>query len=224
MLHHVSRTNHNSGHYGAVTLNVATGLVTAPTLAAIRVVPGAVAVASPLVLRIATPAELLCQVNVTPLMVFPLASKALAVYCWVWPTLMVALIGETETDATGALVSVTVSATEALLRPVEVAVISVVPTLCPVATPLLSMLAMSGALLSHVNVSPVIARPLESAPAAVNGCWAPIAMELVLGVTVMALSAPGAEEPPQLGSSAAPASNKNNRVECALKWDLSSVA
>ena len=67
--------------YGAVTVSVAAGLLTVPTEALITVIPGAIPLASPLVPTIATPAELLCHVNVTPLTVFPLASKALAVNC-----------------------------------------------------------------------------------------------------------------------------------------------
>lgn len=67
----------------AVIVSVLAELVTPPADAAILVVPVLTPVARPLLLIVATPVALLAQVNVTPLMVFPPLSFAVAVNCWV---------------------------------------------------------------------------------------------------------------------------------------------
>jgi hypothetical protein len=85
--------------------------------------PGAIPVASPVVLIIATPAALFCHVKVTLLSTLPLTSFAVAVNCWVWPALMLALMGESETDVTGVLEFTTVTTAAALFIPEVEAVI-----------------------------------------------------------------------------------------------------
>jgi hypothetical protein len=109
--------------YGAVTVSVAAGLVTVPTEAVITVMPGAMPVATPLLPTMATPAALLRHVKVTGVTVFPLLSTAVAVNCWVWPTLIVALLGASVTDAIGVLEFTTVRLAAALVTPDDEAVI-----------------------------------------------------------------------------------------------------
>jgi hypothetical protein len=79
---------------GGVTVSVSAGLVTPPDEAVICVVPALTPVARPLLLIVATPAALLDQANVTPLMVLPLLSLAVAVNCCVAPTAIDGEAGE----------------------------------------------------------------------------------------------------------------------------------
>jgi len=66
----------------AVTVSVSGGLVTPWAEAVISVVPAETPLARPVdALMVATPVELLAQVNVTPFMVLPLLSFAVAVNC-----------------------------------------------------------------------------------------------------------------------------------------------
>jgi hypothetical protein len=58
---------------------------------------------------VATVVVPLAQVNVTPLMVLPPLSFAVAVNCWVAPTTIVGDAGDTVTVATTGLVTVRVS-------------------------------------------------------------------------------------------------------------------
>jgi hypothetical protein len=85
------------------------------------------------------------------------------------------------------------------------------------------MLAMSGALLAQVNVTPERLFPLASLAVAVNVSWALVARKLVAGLMIIALTAPGEELPPHPDSSAAIASKQNNRAECAPQRDLGGV-
>lgn len=115
--------------------------------------------ASPVGSMVAIPALLENQEKTTPLTALLLASKAVAVNCWVPPTEIVAEAGAivmlatvaVTVSVTGALVTVTVLELE--LDPEKVvvlAVICVVPMLCPVATPASLMRAIFGALLVQV--------------------------------------------------------------------------
>ncbi len=115
---------------------------------------------------VATPEKVLDHVNTAPEMGLPFESFAVAVNCRVAPTLMLAVIGKMETEAT---TGVTVRVTGELVTPSLVAVIWVVPTLRPVATPELSTLATLVALLFQVKVIPVTLFPLESRADAANG-------------------------------------------------------
>ena len=91
----------------------------------------------------------------------------------------------------------------------------------PVATPALSMLATSGALLVQVKVIPLRDFPLESWAVAVNVSWALMPRKLVVGLMMITASEP-VEELPHPKSSAASASNEHQR--CALRRELGSVA
>jgi hypothetical protein len=184
--------------------------------------PGAIPVASPVVLIIATPAALFCHVKVTLLSTFPFTSFAVAVNCWVWPALMLALMGESETDVTGVLEFTTVTTAAALLIPEVEAVICAEPSLWAVTTPVLSTLAISGALLSQVNVAPLIAFPLESFAVAVNDSCALMAMKAFAGVMMIVLTAP-VDELPQPSSNTAIAGNNHKTDTRILEKLLSSV-
>jgi len=82
---------------GGVTVSVTAALVTLPSAAVIWVVPAATAVAFPLASTVATDGALLDHVKVWPVTVLPLASLAVAVNCWLPPTVMLGLAGATET-------------------------------------------------------------------------------------------------------------------------------
>jgi hypothetical protein len=84
----------------------------------------------------------------------------------------------------------------------------------PVATPELSMLATSGALLVQVNVIPLKVFLLESWAVAVNVSWALMPRKLVVGLMTIPASEP-VEEPPHPKSSATSASNEHKR--CGLR-------
>jgi hypothetical protein len=83
------------------------------------------------------------------------------------------------------------------------------------------MLAMSGALLVQVNVTPLRDFPLESWAVAVNVSWALMPRKLVVGLMTITASVP-VEEPPHPTSSATSASIEHKR--CAAKRELGSVA
>ena len=102
---------------------MAAGLVTVPTEAVITVMPGVMPVASPLPSTIATPAALLRHVKVTGLTLFPFVSNAVAVNCWVSPTLIVAPLGVSVTEAIGVLELTTLRVAAGLVIPDDDAVI-----------------------------------------------------------------------------------------------------
>ena len=99
---------------------MAAGLVTPPDVAVMMTVPGETAVTSPVLLMVATPEKLLDQLKMAPLMAFPFESVAEAMNCLVSPTLMLAVMGEMETEAT---TGVTVRVTGELVTPDPEAVI-----------------------------------------------------------------------------------------------------
>lgn len=92
-----------------VTVRVSGPLVTLAAEAVICVEPARRAVARPLLSMVATLVLLLDQVKVTPLMVLPEPSLAVAVNCCVAPTAMEGEDGETVMDATTGAVTVRVS-------------------------------------------------------------------------------------------------------------------
>ncbi len=179
---------------------VAAGLLTFPILAVITAVPGVSPVTRPLSLTMATPAALLCQVNVAPLTGLPLGSLAPAVSCCVPPTAMLALIGDSEREDTGALTTVRVAG--ALVTPEAVAVICVVPALCAVAMPELSTVATLATLLAHVKAALTVFPP-ESVALAVKVCCPFTLTEGLEGETVIVvrvLEEELDEPPPQAAS------------------------
>src|SRR5260221_2649142 len=70
-------------------------------VAATCAVPAATPVTMPLELTVAAAVLSLAQVMRRPVSVLPLPSLGVAVSCWVAPTLMLAVVGETDTEATG---------------------------------------------------------------------------------------------------------------------------
>jgi hypothetical protein len=162
-------------------------------------VPALTPVARPLLLTVATLVALLAHVNVTPLMVLPLLSFAVALNCWVPPTATEGDAGDTVMVATAGEVTVSVSAE--LVTPLAEAVIWDVPALTPVARPLLLTVATLGAPLAQVNVTPLMTLPLLSFAVALNCCVLPTATEGDDGATAMVATECVLElfeEPPQL--------------------------
>jgi hypothetical protein len=80
--------------------SVAMGLVTPPTLAVTSAVPTETPVAVPVLSIVATPEKLTDQFKTAFAIVLPFTSVAVATKCCCWPTLIVALIGEIDTEAT----------------------------------------------------------------------------------------------------------------------------
>jgi hypothetical protein len=130
------------------------------------------------------------------------------------PTGILALIGDSVTDATGAVELLTLRVAGVLVTPEAEAVICAVPSVCPVAMPELSMLAMSAELLVQVKVRPLMAFPLESLAVAVNVCWPPMPTEASPGVTEMVAMVWVDEEPPPQPGSRPSASSKQNKKMC----------
>jgi hypothetical protein len=153
----------------------------------ICVVPADTPVAKPVdELMVATPVALLAQVKVTPPMVLPLLSFAVAVNCSVAPA---AMDGEDGVTAMLATTGVTVSVSGALVTPCAAAVICVVPADTPVARPVDElMVATPVALLAQVKVTPLMVLPLLSFAVAVNCSDAPVAMDGEAEVTAMLAS------------------------------------
>ncbi len=104
-----------------VTVRVSGALVMLPAEAVICVEPARRAVARPLLSMVATLVLALFHVKVTPLMVLPPLSFAVAVNCCVAPTAMEGEDGETVMDATTGAVTVRVSGE--LVTPLAEAVI-----------------------------------------------------------------------------------------------------
>src|SRR5207253_1195934 len=106
-----------------------------------------------------------------------------AVSCTVCPTRMLAVAGETATeatDATGTSVTVTVALPA---FPSLVAVIVAVPTTMLVTSPLPLTVATLGLLLDHITVRPVRVPPAESFGVAVSGMVCPTVRLAVAGAT-----------------------------------------
>jgi ABC-type molybdate transport system permease subunit len=131
---------------------------------------------------VATPAALLAQVKVTPPMVLPLLSFAVAVNCSV---ALAVMVGEDGVTAMVAMTGVTVRVSPGLVTPWADAVICVVPTATPVARPDELMVATPAALLAQVKVTPPMVLPLLSFAVAANCSVALAAMVGEDGVTAM---------------------------------------
>src|SRR5437879_8104749 len=96
-----SRIDQSAAEFAhGVTFSVAMGLVTPPTLAVTSTVPTETPVAVPLLSMVATPEKLIDQLSTALAMLLPFTSVAVATKCCCWPTLIVALIGAIDTEAT----------------------------------------------------------------------------------------------------------------------------
>jgi hypothetical protein len=153
-----------------------------PSLVAVIVAdPAATPVTRPLLLTVATAVLLLPQVTTRPVRIVPAKSFVVAVSCCESPTVIVAELGLTLTEATGTLITVIVALP---LLPSLVAVMAVDPAATPVATPM--ALTVANAVLPDVQaiVRPVRVLPAESRAVAVNVAVPPTAPVAVAGVTV----------------------------------------
>ena len=155
---------------GSVTVSVAVP-DTPPTVAVIVVEPASTPVANPDELMVATEALLLVHVNVLPDIIVLSESKAVALNCWVPPSLIDTDDGLNVTRATTGGDSVTVSVAVPD-TPSTVALIVVEPASTPVTNPDELMVATEALLLVHVNVLPDIIVLSESKAVALN-CWVP---------------------------------------------------
>jgi hypothetical protein len=142
----------------AVTVIAAVLLL--PSLVAVMVAePAATPVTRPLGFTRTSVVSRLAQVTFRPAKVAPAESFGVAVSCRVCPTRMLAVAGETATEATGTGVTVTAALPD---LPSLVAVIVTVPTAPLVTSPLALTVATPGLLLVHVTDRPVNAPPAES--------------------------------------------------------------
>jgi len=141
-------------------VTVSAAVLLLPSLVAVIVAEPAVTLAtSPLPLTVATLVLLLVHVTVRPVKV-PLAeSFGVAVSCNVWPTWMVAVVGEIASEATGTIVTVIVAV---LLLPSLIAVIGAEPGATPVTWPLGLTIATLVSPLAHITVRPLKVPPIES--------------------------------------------------------------
>jgi hypothetical protein len=121
-------------------------------VAVIVAVPGATPVTTPLDVTVATVLSLLDQPTMRPVNTFPLASRGVAVSVTVWPGVVVAVAGVTDTLAMGTCRTVTCA--EPCL-PSTVATMIAVPGASPVTTPSEDTVARAGAPLDQVTVRPV---------------------------------------------------------------------
>src|SRR5205809_908412 len=164
------------------TATVTVALPAFPSLVAVIVAePAALLVTRPLGLTVATAVLLLPHVTVRPVSALPAESFGVAVSCTVCPTRMLAVAGETATEATEATrtdVTVTV-ALPALLS--LVAVIVAEPAVTLVTRPLPLTVATLGLLLVHVTVRPVSVPPAESFGVAVSCTVCPTVRLVVAG-------------------------------------------
>src|SRR6266481_2672912 len=165
---------------GTVVMVIAAVLLLPSLIAVIGAEPEATPVTRPPVLTRATVVSPLAHVTVRPTRVPPAESFGVAVSCTVCPTRMLAVAGETTTEATGT--SVTVTAALPVL-PSLVAVIVTVPTAPLVTSPLALTVATPVLLLVHVTDRPVNAPPAESFGVAANCSVCPTLRLPVAGET-----------------------------------------
>ena len=150
---------------GTVVTVIAAVLVFPSLVAVIVAEPGATPVTWPLELTAATLVLPLIHVTVRPVSVPPAESFGVAVSCSVCPTRTVAVAGDSGTEATGTVVTVSVAVP---LLPSLVAVIGAAPGAAPVTWPLGLTVAMLGLPLAHVTVRPTRMPPAESFGVAVS--------------------------------------------------------
>jgi hypothetical protein len=125
-------------------------------------VPAANACTNPVPDTVATPALDDDQVIAAPVITFPDASLAVAVSCADWPTVTLAVAGETLTDATaGGAAALTVTAAVAVTLP-DAAVIVAVPCLTKLTRPDDETVAVAELDVDHVIAAPDSALPEAS--------------------------------------------------------------
>jgi hypothetical protein len=165
---------------GAVTLMAAVPLF--PSLIAVIVAdPAPAAVTNPVALTVATEPLLLDQVTGRPVSTLPFASLGAAVSCTVCPTLKLAVVGLTVTDATGILETVTLAVP---LFPSLVAVMVAVPAPAAVTNPVPLTVATEALSVDQVTARPVNELPLASLGVAVSCAVCPTIRLAVAGLTV----------------------------------------
>src|SRR6266480_3660271 len=131
-----------------------------PSLVAVIVAePAATLVTSPLAETVATAALLVAQVTVRPLRAVPFASFGVAVNWVVAPTVRLAVVGLTVTEATGTLVTVMA---DVPLCPSLVAVIVAEPAATPVTNPLAATATAAALPALHGTTRPLRAVPFAS--------------------------------------------------------------
>src|SRR5439155_1472914 len=149
--------------------------------------PAALLVTRPLGLTVATAVLLLPHVTVRPVSALPAESFGVAVSCTVCPTRMLAVAGETATEATEAT-GTSVTVTVALPAfPSLVAVIVAVPTTTLVTSPLPLTVATLGLLLDHVTVRPVSVPPAEAVGVAASGTVVTVTAALLVLPSLVAV-------------------------------------
>src|SRR5438046_3033168 len=146
--------------------------------------PAAWPVTSPLPLTVAIDVLLLTHVTTRPVSVLPAASLVTAESCWMPPAVMVAAVGVTATEATGAIVTVTVAVA---LFPSLMAVMVAEPAATPVTTPTVTWplavtVAIAALLVDHVTTRPLNGLPLASRGVAVSCTACPTAALSVVGL------------------------------------------
>src|SRR5438094_213765 len=147
-------------------VTVIAALLLLPSLVAVIVAePAATLVTRPLGLTRATVVSPLAHVTVRPVKVPPAESFGVAVSCTVCPTRMLADAGETASEATGTVVTVSAAV---LLLPSLVAVIVAEPAVTLATRPLPLTVATLVLLLVHVTVRLVSVPPAESFGVAVS--------------------------------------------------------
>src|SRR5712691_6937575 len=149
-------------------------------VAVMLAVPAATPLTSPLELTVAAAVLSLDQVMVRPLSVLPPVSLGVAMSCVVPPTWTLDGDGETVTDATGTIETVT---TQVPLWPSQVAVTLAVPTATPLTSPLELTVAATVLSLAQVMVRPLSVLPLPSLGVAVSCRVALTLMAAVVGET-----------------------------------------
>ena len=144
----------------AFTIKVWPGLVMAPSLAVILVVPAATAVAKPLALMVAVAGVPLVQVTEPVIFAVELSEYVpVAVNCWVALTPIVGLIGVTAIETR--VTAFTVKVWAGLVMAPKFAVILVVPADTPVAKPVLLIVARAGVPLVQVTELVILAVELS---------------------------------------------------------------
>jgi hypothetical protein len=156
--------------------------LTEPKAAEILLVPAATLVTSPLLLIVAAVAvDELQSTDVVMSCVLLSLKVPVAVNCLVAPMGMVELTGETATETTVALVTVTPAVP---LIPAELAVTVALPTATPVASPDASTLSKLCGDEDHVTEGSSWVLPSSKMPVALNWAVVPVAIVAVAGVTV----------------------------------------
>src|SRR2546423_3293010 len=171
-----------------LAITVTAALPLCPSLVAVMLAePAAPPVTSPLPLTVATAGLLLAHITVRPVSELPAASFGMAVSWAVPPTTMLAVAGDTATDATATCTTVTV---DVPLCPSLVAVIVAVPATLPVTRPLVLTVATAALPLAHATARPVSTLPAASLGVATSCTVLPSFTLAGAGVTVTDATGP----------------------------------